>query len=75
MGARMQRALERGVVVRALRLTAVVAPVLILLNHGACLLEGSFGLLCAGQAAATTVVPFLVAVTAGSAAGLEGRMS
>lgn len=56
---------------RALRVTAVVAPVLVGMNHATCVLDGTVGARCALHAALTALVPFLVSTYTSARAALE----
>jgi hypothetical protein len=57
-------------VVRALRITGVVAPTLIVINHASCALAGTFGLKCTLQSILTTVVPYVVSSYSSASAKL-----
>ena len=68
----LRLAREPAVVRRALRSMAVVAPVLIAINHGDALLHGELGVVRVLKIALTMVVPYMVSTTS-SVAALRGR--
>lgn len=57
-----QRCLARRHWGPALRLSVLIFPVLVLVNHSMCILHMKMGAVCLGQSLLLTVVPFLVAL-------------
>jgi hypothetical protein len=58
---------------RAARVTAIVAPTLIVINHAACVWAHQFGLRCTLQCILTTVVPYAVSTYSSASAALAAR--
>lgn len=48
------------VVRRSLILSVIVGTVLVMINHGSCILSGHFGTTCAVQSGLTFLVPYCV---------------
>lgn len=68
----LRLARDPSVVRRALRTMAVVAPILIAINHGDALLRGELGAVRALKIALTLLVPYGVS-TASSVSALRAR--
>ena len=58
----LQLAMSRPVVLRGLMCALIVGTVLCAINHGDCLLSGTFGWPCAAKSAITALVPYMVSV-------------
>jgi hypothetical protein len=70
-----RRWIARDTVTRALKVTGVVAPALIAINHGSCALRGTLDWGCAAESILTTLVPYLVSSYSSASASLasEGK--
>ena len=55
-----RRAFQRCVVIRAVVMAMIVGSVLIAINHGACIMSGTFCRACAIQSGLTMLVPYCV---------------
>ena len=55
-----RRAFQRCVVKRAILIAVIVGSVLIGINHGTCIVSGTFCRLCALQSGLTMLVPYCV---------------
>ncbi len=66
-------AFSKSVILFSLKMAAVVGTILVIINHGNCLLAGHFGAGCLIQSALTVLVPYTVA-TVSSVCALTGRM-
>ena len=51
-------AIRRDVVQRALLMSAIVGTLLVLINHGSCVMKGMFGSMCLIQSILTYFVPY-----------------
>lgn len=56
----LQIALRWPVIRRALVLSAIVGTVLVVINHGNCIVKGHFGSTCCVQSGLTLLVPYCV---------------
>jgi hypothetical protein len=61
----------RSTVLRALRVTGVIAPTLIAINHATCVVDGTFSVRCLLQSILTTLVPYCVSSYSSARASLE----
>ena len=67
----LRLAMQRSVVVRALKYAVVVGAVLIAINHGDALLAGEVGASRAVRMALTVLVPYVVSTSSSVGAMLE----
>lgn len=61
MASILQRAFHPNVIRRSLLIALVVGTVLVVINHGTCVISGKFGASCFAKSLLTVFVPYCVA--------------